>query len=59
MPECVELPPPVPLRRTAGWNLAEAFGPPTGGAVRAAQARHRIPLRASQRLTVICGFPGK
>jgi hypothetical protein len=57
MPECVELPRPVPLLRTAGWNLAEAFAPPTAGAVRAAQARDRIPLRASQRLTVICGFP--
>lgn len=29
-PECLELPRPVRLLRTAGWNLAESFGLPTG-----------------------------
>ena len=29
MPECLELPRPVRLVRTAGWNLAESFGLPT------------------------------
>jgi hypothetical protein len=29
-PECLELPRPARLLRTAGWNLAEAFGLPTG-----------------------------
>lgn len=28
--ECLELPRPVRLLRTAGWNLAESFGLPTG-----------------------------
>lgn len=28
-PECLELPRPVRLLRTAGWNLAESFGLPT------------------------------
>jgi hypothetical protein len=28
--ECLELPRPVRLVRTAGWNLAESFGLPTG-----------------------------
>jgi hypothetical protein len=36
MPECVELPRPVRLLRTAGWNLAESFGLPTAGYVVAA-----------------------
>src|SRR5487761_129339 len=36
MPECVELPRPVRLLRTAGWNLAESFGLPTAGYVLAA-----------------------
>jgi hypothetical protein len=31
MPEYVELPRPVRLLRTAGWNLAESFGLPAGG----------------------------
>jgi hypothetical protein len=35
-PECVELPPPVRLLRTAGWNLAESFGLPTGAYLLAA-----------------------
>jgi hypothetical protein len=35
-PECLELPRPVLLLRTAGWNLAESFGLPTGGYVLAA-----------------------
>jgi hypothetical protein len=30
-PECLELPRPVLLLRTAGWNLAESFGLPTAG----------------------------
>jgi hypothetical protein len=29
-PDCLELPRPVRLLRTAGWNLAESFGLPTG-----------------------------
>jgi hypothetical protein len=29
--ECLELPRPVQLLRTAGWNLAESFGLPTVG----------------------------
>lgn len=33
MPDCLELPRPVPLLRTAGWNLAESFGLPTGAYV--------------------------
>ena len=28
MPECLELPRPVHLMRTTGWNLAESFGLP-------------------------------
>ena len=36
MPECVELPRPARLLRTAGWNLAESFGLPTAGYVVAA-----------------------
>jgi hypothetical protein len=36
MPECLELPRPVRLLRTVGWNLAESFGLPTGGYVLAA-----------------------
>jgi hypothetical protein len=36
MPECVELPRPVRLLRSAGWNLAESFGLPTAGYVVAA-----------------------
>src|SRR5580704_16183174 len=30
MPECLELPRPVHLMRTTGWNLAESFGLPLG-----------------------------
>ena len=33
MPECLELPRPVRLARTAGWNLAESFGLPTASYV--------------------------
>jgi hypothetical protein len=36
MPECLELPRPVQLLRTTGWNLAESFGLPLGGYVLAA-----------------------
>jgi hypothetical protein len=36
MPECLELPRPMRLMRTAGWNLAEAFGLPTASYVIAA-----------------------
>jgi hypothetical protein len=36
MPECLELPRPARLLRTAGWNLAESFGLPTGAYVLAA-----------------------
>lgn len=36
MPECLELPRPVRLARTAGWNLAESFGLPTASYVLAA-----------------------
>jgi hypothetical protein len=35
-PECLELPRPVRLARTAGWNLAESFGLPTASYVLAA-----------------------
>jgi hypothetical protein len=31
MPECLELPRPVELLRTTGWNLFESFGLPLGG----------------------------
>ena len=31
MTECLELPRPLYLMRTAGWNAAEAFGLPVGG----------------------------
>jgi hypothetical protein len=31
MTECVELPRPLMLLRTAGWNAAESFGLPVGG----------------------------
>ena len=31
MPECLELPRPAQLLRTAGWNLFESFGLPLGG----------------------------
>jgi hypothetical protein len=31
MPECLELPRPVRLVRTAGWNAAESFGLPVAG----------------------------
>jgi uncharacterized membrane protein len=31
MPECLELPRPVQLLRTTGWNLAESFGLPLAG----------------------------
>src|ERR1700733_7890656 len=30
-PECLELPRPVQLLRTTGWNLFESFGLPLGG----------------------------
>jgi len=33
MSECLELPRPLPLLRTAGWNLAESFGLPVAGFV--------------------------
>ena len=33
MPECLELPRPVRLLRTTGWNLAESFGLPLGSYV--------------------------
>jgi hypothetical protein len=36
MRECLELPRPVLLLRTAGWNLAESFGLPTGSYLLAA-----------------------
>jgi hypothetical protein len=36
MPECLELPRPVRLLRTAGVNLTESFGLPTGGYLLAA-----------------------
>jgi hypothetical protein len=36
VPECLELPRPAQLLRTAGWNLAESFGLPTVGYVVAA-----------------------
>jgi hypothetical protein len=35
-PECLELPRPMLLLRTVGWNIAESFGLPTGGYVLAA-----------------------
>jgi hypothetical protein len=41
MPECIELPRPVPLMRTAGWNLAESFGLPTASYVVAASLAGR------------------
>jgi hypothetical protein len=41
MPECLELPRPVRLLRTAGWNLAESFGLPTGAYVLAASLAGR------------------
>ena len=41
MPECLELPRPVPLLRTAGWNLAESFGLPTAGYLVAASLAGR------------------
>jgi hypothetical protein len=31
MPQCLELPRPVQLLRTTGWNLFESFGLPLGG----------------------------
>jgi len=31
MSECLELPRPLNLARTVGWNAAEAFGLPVGG----------------------------
>jgi hypothetical protein len=36
VPECLELPRPVQLLRTTGWNLAESFGLPLGSYVLAA-----------------------
>jgi hypothetical protein len=41
MPECLELPRPVSLLRTAGWNLAESFGLPTGAYIVAASLAGR------------------
>jgi hypothetical protein len=41
MSECLELPRPVPLLRTAGWNLAESFGLPTAAYVVAASLAGR------------------
>jgi hypothetical protein len=41
MPECLELPRPVLLVRTAGWNLAESFGLPTGAYLLAASLAGR------------------
>ena len=41
MPECLELPRPVRLIRTAGWNLAESFGLPTASYVIAASLAGR------------------
>jgi hypothetical protein len=41
MPECLELPRPVRLMRTAGWNLAESFGLPTASYVIAASLAGR------------------
>ncbi len=41
MTECLELPRPVGLLRTAGWNLAEAFGLPTGAYIVAASLAGR------------------
>jgi hypothetical protein len=41
VPECLELPRPVRLLRTAGWNLAEAFGLPTGAYLLAASLAGR------------------
>jgi hypothetical protein len=41
MPECLELPRPVQLVRTAGWNLAESFGLPTGAYLLAASLAGR------------------
>jgi hypothetical protein len=41
MPECLELPRPVRLLRTAGVNLAESFGLPTGGYLLAASLAGR------------------
>jgi hypothetical protein len=40
-PECVELPRPVQLLRTAGLNLAESFGLPTGAYIVAASLAGR------------------
>jgi hypothetical protein len=41
MPECLELPRPLRLLRTAGVNLAESFGLPTGGYLLAASLAGR------------------
>jgi hypothetical protein len=41
MRDCLELPRPVRLMRTAGWNLAESFGLPTGAYVLAASLAGR------------------
>jgi hypothetical protein len=41
MPECLELPRPVRLLRTAGVNLTESFGLPTGGYLLAASLAGR------------------
>ena len=41
MSECLELPRPVPLLRTAGWNLAESFGLPTASYLVAASLAGR------------------
>jgi hypothetical protein len=41
MPESLEMPRPVRLLRTAGWNVAEAFGLPTGAYLLAASLAGR------------------
>jgi hypothetical protein len=40
-PDCLELPRPARLLRTAGWNLAESFGLPTGSYILAASVAGR------------------
>ena len=68
MPDCLELPRPVPLLRTAGWNLAESFGLPTAGYLLAASFAGRdaglwamlaaIWLTAGLRKLVTGAVPG-
>jgi hypothetical protein len=58
MPECVELPRPAQLVRTAGVNLAESFGLPTGAYVLAASLAGRNAglwaMLATIWLTAVC-----